>query len=124
MNKVVAGSIVLGMFLTIAPMGFSQNHQPGGAKGFITGCCFGLRAGADYNDEGTGDREFVPWFLVGCCLGARTQIDYQAGKDWHWREAGRIIPYVGVVFAIWDGLDTMDGKGRSDYQKAYGSNFY
>jgi len=96
----------------------------GGFEGFLSGCCFGLRGGAEYNDQGTGQRNFLSWFLVGFCLGPRTQIDYAQGKDFHWREIGRVIPYIGVIFAIWDGVDGAGGRGRADLQQAYGASYF
>jgi hypothetical protein len=102
----------------------TSNKDPGGAKGFFAGCCFGLRVGADYNQQGIGQRDYISWFLVGCCLGLRTQEDYVAGKDFHWRDICRILPYVGVIFQIWDGIDTMGGMERPGLQKNYGASYY
>lgn len=102
----------------------SVNSEPGGAQGLITGCCFGLRVGADYNQSGTGNKEFVPWFLVGCCFGLRAQEDYVGGKEMSFRDWCPLIPYVGVIFRIWDGIDTMNGKVRKDLQQTYGSSYY
>jgi hypothetical protein len=119
----VAAAVILASMAT-ASLAASSNPDPGGIKGFLSGCCFGLRTGADYNDIGTGKRDFVSWFLVGCCLGVRTQEDYRDGKDFHWRDIGRAIPYVNVIFAIWDGIDTANCKGRADLQKAYGVSYY
>lgn len=102
----------------------AENTDPGGFKGFLTGCFFGLRVGTDYNDQGTGDRDFVSWFLVGCCFGPRAQMDYSHDKDIHWREICRLIPFVGGVFAIWDGIEIADEKGRDDLQSKYGTTYY
>ncbi|MBT3293942.1 MAG: hypothetical protein HN919_12870 [Verrucomicrobia bacterium] len=123
MNKTMVTLIAAALLLAIATP-HTSTAQAGGAEGFFTGCCFGLRVGADYNDMGTGDREFMPWFLVGACLGPRAQLDYREGKDFHWREIGRAVPYVGGVFMIWDGIDIAGGKGRADLQTAYGENYY
>lgn len=68
----------------------------GGVMGFIAGCCFGVRAGGAYND----------------------------GKEIHWREWVRLIPYIGIVFAIWDGVDGANGMETSDYAAKYGPIFY
>ncbi|HEY5654000.1 MAG TPA: hypothetical protein VIR63_06500 [Pontiella sp.] len=123
MKKIIAGMLVaVMMFGTVAPV--LAEGGGGGVQGFLTGCCFGTRAVADFNAEGTGERDFISWFLVGFCLGARTQIDYANGQDFHWREWGRLIPYVGVVFAIWDGVDGANGKTRADYAEVYGSSYY
>lgn len=125
MNKTVIALVAAATLVAVAvPGAKAANMDPGGAKGFFTGCCLGLRMGADYNDTGTGDREFINWFLVGLCLGPRTAMDYQNGKDFHWREIARIVPYVGAVFAIWDGVDIANGKGRADLQTKYGMNYY
>jgi len=123
MKKMVGTLVVAAVVLSIAAPACHASSA-GGAEGFFTGCCFGLRAGADYNDRGTGDRDFLPWFLVGVCLGPRTQIDYANGKDFHWREILRVIPYVNIVAAIWDGADGAAGKGRKDLQDAYGLQYY
>lgn len=64
--------------------------------GFIAGCCFGIRAGAAYND----------------------------GKEVHWREWVRLIPYVNIVFAIWDGVDGTNGMTSKDYIEKYGAMYY
>ena len=68
----------------------------GGFMGFIAGCCFGPRAAADYND----------------------------GLEIHWREWLRLIPYLGIVFAIWDGVDGVQGTTTTDLAARYGSSFY
>ncbi len=122
----VYGVLLAAVIMMTAAVPFTQasTGEPGGFQGFLSGCCFGLRMGADYNDLGTGDRSFVSWFLVGLCLGPRTAMDYRDGKDFHWREIGRAIPYVGVVFAVWDGIDTSNGKGRADLQNTYGATYY
>jgi hypothetical protein len=49
----------------------------GGVMGFIAGCCFGVRAAGAYND----------------------------GKEIQWREWVMLIPYVSIVFSIWNGID-------------------
>ncbi len=116
--------VALMMAGTMTPLVQAANKEPGGFQGFLSGCCFGLRTGADYNDIGTGDRDFVSWFLVGFCLGPRTAMDYRDGKDFHWRDIGRVIPYVGIIFSVWDGIDIGSGKGRVDLQKAYGVSYY
>jgi len=68
----------------------------GGLMGFIAGCCFGIRAGGDYNE----------------------------GKEIHWREWVGLIPYVNIVFAIWNGIDGANGVTTADYAKKYGASFY
>ena len=122
MNKTMVTLIAVAMLLAIAAP--NARAEGSGVEGFFTGCCFGLRVGADYNDTGTGNREFLPWFLVGACLGPRTQLDYSEGKDFHWRDIGRAIPFVNAVFMIWDGIDISGGQGRGDLQTAYGESYY
>ena len=122
MNKTMVTLIAVAMLLAIAAP--NARAEGSGVEGFFTGCCFGLRVGADYNDTGTGDREFLPWFIVGACLGPRTQLDYREGKDFHWRDIGRAIPFVNAVFMIWDGIDISGGQGRGDLQTAYGESYY
>jgi hypothetical protein len=122
MNKTMVTLIAVAMLLAIAAP--NARAEGSGVEGFFTGCCFGLRVGADYNDMGTGDREFLPWFLVGACLGPRTQLDYREGKEFHWRDIGRAIPFVNAVFMIWDGIDISGGQGRTDIQTAYGESYY
>ncbi len=125
MRKVLAMVMAAVMVMSVvAPAVQAAAGKSSGAAGFFTGCCFGLRTGADYNDQGTGSRDFLPWFLVGICLGPRTAQDYRDGKDFHWREIGRAIPYVGIIFYIWDGIDIAGGKGRSDLQQVYPGNYY
>jgi hypothetical protein len=70
--------------------------QRGGFLGFIAGCCFGIRSGAAYND----------------------------GKDIHWREWCRLLPFAGIVFAIWDGVDGASGVTTADYVARYGAHYY
>lgn len=125
MKKVITGFLLIAVVLVSVP-NFAQaaNSDPGGFKGFLTGCCFGLRVGADYNDQGTGSREFFAWWLVGCCFGTRTQEDFAAGKDLHWRDICELIPYVNVIFRAWDAIDTANGKTRADLQKTYGASYY
>lgn len=125
MKKIIVGLVVAMMVLTsLTSVCRAENRDPGGFQGLLTGCCFGLRVGADYNKQGTGNRDFISWFLVGCCCGIRTQEDYTAGKEICFRDWCPIIPYIGIIFRIWDGVDTMNGKVRPDLQKNYGSSYY
>lgn len=126
MKKVYAVLLAAMMILAVAVPNLkgASDSAPGGFQGFLSGCCFGLRVGADYNDSGTGDRSFLSWFLVGICLGPRTAMDYRDGKDFHWRDIGRAVPYVNFIFAIWDGVDISGGKGRGELQAAYGAVYY
>lgn len=123
MRKLMAVAVAVVMISTLVVPAV-QAAENSGVKGFFTGCCFGLRVGADYNDNGTGDRDFLSWFFVGVCLGPRTAQDYAQGKDIHWRGIGRLIPYANIVFAVWDGIDVAGGKGRAELQQAYPGNYY
>ncbi|HMP72962.1 MAG TPA: hypothetical protein PKE55_06810 [Kiritimatiellia bacterium] len=74
----------------------AQQAERGGFMGFIAGCCFGIRTAAAYND----------------------------GKEVHWRQWLRLVPYVNIVFAVWDGVDGANGVGTADLASRYGSAFY
>lgn len=93
MKKAIAVVVALALLGTTAG---AAGTGRGGFMGFIAGCCFGIRAGGDYNE----------------------------GKDIHWREWCRLIPWAGIVFAVWDGIEGAQGKTRSDYAREYGSHFY
>jgi hypothetical protein len=97
MKKFIAGILVAAMVLTTAvPTAQAKAEGRGGVMGFIAGCCFGVRAGADYND----------------------------GKEIHWREWIMLIPYVNIVFMIWNGVDGANGTTRADYAETYGSTYF
>ncbi len=51
-------------------------------------------------------------------------MDYIKGKETYWRKWCRLIPYVGSVFAIWDGLEGYQGKTRAYYVGQYGVMYY
>lgn len=63
-------------------------------------------------------------FIAGCCFGIRSGIAYNEGKDIHWREWGRLIPFAGFVLAIWDGVEGSKGMTTADYATQYGANYY
>jgi hypothetical protein len=97
MKKVIACILVATfMLMSVSTVQAAKGEGRGGVMGFIAGCCFGPRAGSDYND----------------------------GKEIHWREWVLIIPYVGLVFAIWNGIDGANGITRADYAEQYGSVYY
>lgn len=99
MKKCIASVLVaLVVVSTIAfpTQAQAQGNGRGGVMGFFAGCCFGIRAGMDYND----------------------------GKEIHWREWATIIPYAGIVFAIWNGIDGANGITRAQQAEKYGSVFY
>lgn len=95
MKLIASLLVVMMMFLCLAPA-VSAGDGNGGFMGFLTGCCFGIRSGAAYND----------------------------GKALHWREWGMIIPFVNIVVLIMNGLDGMNGMTTSDMASQYGANFY
>jgi hypothetical protein len=96
MKKTIACVMAALMLSLSAGTASAINESRGGLMGFIAGCCFGIRAGGAYNE----------------------------GKEIHWREWIMLIPYVNIVFAIWNGVDGANGMSSSDYAKKYGSAFY
>ena len=95
--KIIASLlVVMRVMFSLAPAAVAAGDGPGGFMGFLTGCCFGIRSGAAFND----------------------------GKALHWREWGMIIPFAGIVVAIMNGLDGMNGMTTSDMAAQYGANFY
>lgn len=99
MKKIIAGSlVVLFMIASVAPTQAVESTAPGrgGIVGFFAGCCFGVRAGGDYN----------------------------SGKSIHWREWGLIVPVAGFFIMIWNGVDGASGITREAYVEQYGSTFY
>lgn len=96
MKKIAISFLALTLLLSSTTSVLAVNESRGGLMGFIAGCCFGIRAGAAYND----------------------------GKEIHWREWVMLIPYVNIVFAIWNGVDGANGTETKDYVKKYGSVFY
>lgn len=97
MRKVIACIMIFAFAMMTVPTA-SQAAQTGrgGVMGFIAGCCFGIRAAGDYN----------------------------SGKEIGWREWCRLIPYVGLVFGVWDGIEGAQGVTRADYAEKYGATFY
>ena len=92
MKKLIA---IVALAAVVATSSFAEQKR-GGLVGLIAGCCFGMRAAADYN----------------------------SGKDLIMREWCRFIPIAGFIVAILDGIDGMNGVTRSDYQKDYGSSCF
>jgi hypothetical protein len=87
----VAATLIAGTVSTPA-----ANPTRGGVMGFIAGCCFGVRAGAAYND----------------------------GKEIHWREWVMLVPIAGFVCSIWNGIDGNNGMQTKDYAAKYGAAYY
>jgi len=96
MKKTVAMIMVGVMMLTAVSVQAAPEKGRGGVMGFIAGCCFGIRAGGDYN----------------------------SGKEIHWREWVMLVPLVSLVFAVWNGVDGASGLTRADYAEQYGSTYY
>ena len=88
----LAGALIAGT----ASSTLAVNAQRGGLMGFVAGCCFGVRAGAAYND----------------------------GKEIHWREWVMLVPIANIVCAIWTGIDGMNGMTTKDYAAQYGTSYY
>ena len=88
--------LMTGVLLSTATLTHAAPEGRGGLMGFIAGCCFGIRSGGAYNE----------------------------GKEIHWREWVSLIPYVNIVFAIWNGIDGANGMSTNDYAKKYGAAFY
>jgi len=94
-------TLILLMAVMMSFSVFTQNAVAaekgrGGAMGFIAGCCFGIRSGAAYND----------------------------GKEVHWREWVMLVPFVGFVFAVINGVDGYQGVTTADLAEQYGSTYY
>ncbi|MBN2161578.1 MAG: hypothetical protein JXR25_06075 [Pontiellaceae bacterium] len=96
MKKLIAGALMAAMVLALSPSQATAGEGRGGVAGFLAGCCLGVRAGLDYND----------------------------GKTIHWRDWTPLIPYAGVVFSIWNGIDCAGGMTRADFVEQYGSTYY
>jgi len=96
MKKLIASLMVGVLLLCVAGTSSALNEDRGGLMGFIAGCCFGIRAGAAYND----------------------------GKEINWREWVLLIPVANIGFAIWNGVDGANGMTTSDYAKKYGVAFF
>lgn len=95
MRKMIVSMLMAVMLMTTVASAAPASGR-GGFMGFLGGCCFGLRCGQAYNE----------------------------GKDIHWREWCRLIPLVGTVIGIWDGVDCANGKTTADFATQYGSQYY
>ena len=96
MKKLIASLMVGLLLLCAVGTSSAMNENRGGMMGFIAGCCFGMRAGAAYND----------------------------GKEIHWREWVLIIPVANIFFAVWNGVDGANGMTTADYTQEYGASFF
>jgi fructose-specific phosphotransferase system IIC component len=63
-------------------------------------------------------------FVIGCCFGLRSVSAWNEGKDLHFREWALIIPFVGTVIAIWNGIDGANGVTSKDLAAQYPGNFF
>ena len=96
MKKLIVAVLVCAFLMSGLHVSAAPASGRGGFMGFIAGCCFGIRAAGDYN----------------------------AGKEIHWREWVVLIPYVNIVFAIWNGIDGANGVTRTDLASKYGAMYY
>lgn len=62
--------------------------------------------------------------IVGCCFGIRTAAAWNEGKNIEVREWLRIIPFVGIVGAIWNCVDGWNGITTADLRKQVGPQYY
>jgi hypothetical protein len=98
MKKIIACLLIASFVLVsvLPAQAASTGSGRGGFMGFIAGCCFGMRAGGAYNE----------------------------GKEIHWREWIMLVPIVGLVVAIWNGIDGANGVTTKDYAAQYGAMYY
>ena len=95
--KIVAICLVVLMAcFSFAPAAVAAGRPTGGIEGFLIGCCFGVRSAAAHND----------------------------GKDLHWREWIRIIPFASIIGAVFDAVDGMNGMTTANLAEQYGANYY
>jgi len=94
--------------------------------GFVLCVAALLMALCPAQSEAKVDREpgGFPAFFVGCCWGLREGVEWNEGADMHWREWCRIIPYAGIVFAVWDGVECYGGITAHDWAEKNGANWY
>lgn len=96
MKLVASLLVVLMLFMVFAPAAAAATDERGGFMGFIAGCCFGIRSAGAYNE----------------------------GKDLHWREWCNLIPIVGLVVSIMNGIDGMNGMTTAKLAQTYGAQYY
>jgi len=95
MKKIIAIT-VLAAVMTTGAIAQEANRAPGGIVPGIIGCCFGLRAAADYN----------------------------SGKDLTVREWFRLVPIVNYVVGIIDAMDGYKGVTRENLQRDPGPRYF
>lgn len=98
MKKLIAVLCISMLIITAVPLATmaKENPKPGGVPAFLIGCCFGLRVGTMWNE----------------------------GVDLHWREWAVIIPYAGIIIAIWNGVDCYKGMTAHQWAEQNGANWY
>jgi len=100
MKKMTAMVLALTLAVSLlAPMSaeaLNTNRAPGGVVAFFVGCCFGVRVGTEWNE----------------------------GADLHWREWAPVIPYIGIVFSVWNGVDCANGMTAHEFAEQNAANWY
>jgi len=97
MKRLVASVLLVVMLLSpVAIQSAKAATEPGGFPAFFFGCCMGMRVGSEWNE----------------------------GKEVHWREWCVLIPYAGIIFAVWNGIDCYNGMTSKDFAKKYSTNWY
>ncbi|MBM4143288.1 MAG: hypothetical protein FJ225_06820 [Lentisphaerae bacterium] len=98
MKKFITLCVLIALCLTLFPAASQAKVQrnPGGIMPFLVGCCWGLREGTEWNE----------------------------GAQMHWREWCRIIPVVGLVIAVWDGIECAGGITAHQWAEKNGANWY
>ncbi|OGV15900.1 MAG: hypothetical protein A3J84_09795 [Ignavibacteria bacterium RIFOXYA2_FULL_37_17] len=98
MKKILLACCMVAFLVTLAPSTSQAKatHEKGGPAAFVVGCCWGIREGSEWNE----------------------------GAGMHWREWCRIVPFVGFVIAIWDGVECSQGIKAHDWAKQNGADWY
>jgi len=89
-------TLVASVLAPMSAQALNTEREPGGVPAFFIGCCFGLREGSEWNE----------------------------GADLHWREWCTLIPYAGIVFAIWNGVDCANGITAHEFAEQNAANWY
>ncbi len=50
--------------------------------------------------------------------------EWNDGAELHWREWTPLIPYVGFIFSVWNGLDCYNGMTAHQWAEKNGANWY
>ncbi|QTA92660.1 hypothetical protein [Desulfonema magnum] len=99
MKKLVAVCCIVALLVTLCPLASEakvSGREPGGLGAFFVGCCLGLRTGTEWN----------------------------AGSQLHWREWSVLIPYAGLIIAVWNGIDCAKGMTAHQWAEKNGANWY